>query len=54
MDLTGRVAVVTGSSRGLGFLLARDLLREGPGPVGAPPGVRSAEPSPARTEGPTG
>ena len=29
MDLTGRVALVTGSSRGLGFLLARELLREG-------------------------
>ena len=29
MELTGRVAVVTGASRGLGFLLARELLGEG-------------------------
>ncbi len=28
-DLTGQVALVTGSSRGLGFLLARELAREG-------------------------
>lgn len=28
-DLTGQVAIVTGSSRGLGFLLARELAREG-------------------------
>ena len=28
-DLSGRVALVTGSSRGLGFLLARELAREG-------------------------
>lgn len=29
MDLTGRVVVVTGGSRGLGFLLAREFLRQG-------------------------
>ncbi len=29
VDLTGHVAVVTGGSRGLGFLLARELLKEG-------------------------
>jgi NAD(P)-dependent dehydrogenase (short-subunit alcohol dehydrogenase family) len=29
MDLSGRVALVTGASRGLGFLLARELAREG-------------------------
>lgn len=28
-DFTGKVALVTGGSRGLGFILARDLLREG-------------------------
>jgi NAD(P)-dependent dehydrogenase (short-subunit alcohol dehydrogenase family) len=28
-DLTGQVALITGSSRGLGFLLARELVREG-------------------------
>src|SRR5512134_3878640 len=28
-DLRGRVAIITGSSRGLGFLLARELTREG-------------------------
>src|SRR5688500_8523317 len=28
-DLDGHVAVVTGGSRGLGFLIARELLREG-------------------------
>lgn len=29
MELTGRTALVTGASRGLGFLLARELLRQG-------------------------
>jgi NAD(P)-dependent dehydrogenase (short-subunit alcohol dehydrogenase family) len=29
MELTGRVALVTGASRGLGFLIARELAREG-------------------------
>ncbi len=29
MDLNGRVALVTGASRGLGFLIARELAREG-------------------------
>ncbi len=28
-DLTGKVVLITGSSRGLGFLLAREFLREG-------------------------
>ncbi len=29
LDLTGKVALVTGASRGLGFLLAAELLRQG-------------------------
>jgi NAD(P)-dependent dehydrogenase (short-subunit alcohol dehydrogenase family) len=35
IDLTGKVAIVTGASRGLGALVARDLARQGMHVVGA-------------------
>lgn len=40
-ELSGKVAIVTGASRGLGLLVAQDLAREGMKVVGAD--VRSAE-----------